>query len=73
MGQTNRRTTQTQYVDLVIKESRPSLLKRLRGDYRICTLTKSRNERMINLRIPNTMQDRIIEAYESGKTVRIFA
>ena len=67
------RTQQSQYVDLVIKESRPSLLKRLRGDYRICTLTRTRQERMINLRIPDTMQDRIIEAYENGKTVRIFA
>ena len=68
-----RRQTQHQFVDLVIREAKPSTLKRGRRNYRICTLTRSRDQQLINLRVPESIQDRIIEAYKSGKTVRIFA
>lgn len=63
----------TKYVDLVISEARPSLLKRMRRQYRVCTLSQSRGQQQINLRVPDAVQDRIISAYQEGKTVRIFA
>lgn len=61
------------YVDLVISEAKPSLLSRLRRQYRVCTLSQNRGQRYINLRVPENVQERIISAYEEGKTVRIFA
>ena len=63
----------SKYVDLVISEAEPSLLRRLRRQYRVCTLTKSRGQQYINLRVPDVVQHKIISAYEEGKTVRIFA
>ena len=62
----------SQYVDLIISERKPKLNSRLRGDYRICTLSRNRGQRYINLRVPESVQDKIIAAYEQGKTVRIF-
>ena len=66
-------TRESNYVDLVISEARPSLFKRLGRQYRICTLTRSRTQQQINLKLPVAVQERIIAAYEQGKTVRIFA
>jgi hypothetical protein len=65
--------TNTKYVDLVISEARPSLLKRMRRQYRTCTLSQDRGQQLINLRVPDAVQDKIISAYREGKTVRIFA
>ncbi len=61
------------FVNLVIKETKPSLRQRFRKQYRVCTLTKKRNQQVINLRVPESVQDRIVSAYEQGKTVRIYA
>ena len=61
------------YVDLVISEARPSRFSRLRRQYRTCTLSQVRGQQYINLRVPDAVQDRIVSAYEEGKTVRIFA
>jgi len=66
-------TNNRKYVDLVISEAKPPLLRRIRRQYRTCTLSQARGHKMINLRVPDTVQDRIISAYEEGKTVRIFA
>lgn len=66
-------TTNSKYVDLVISEARPSLFKRLSRQYRVCTLSQARGQQFINLRVPENMQDKIISAYQEGKTVRIFA
>lgn len=68
-----RRQTKNQFVDLVISEAKPSKLKQARRNYRICTLTRSKGQQTINLRVPESIQDRILDAYKSGKTVRIFA
>lgn len=67
------RTASSKYVDLVISEAKPPLLRRIRRQYRTCTLSQARGQQLINLRLPETMQDKIISAYEEGKTVRIFA
>lgn len=61
------------YVDLVISESKPSLGRRLRRQYRTCTLSNSRGQHTINLQLPEAVQEKIISAYQEGKTVRIFA
>lgn len=66
-------TASSKYVDLVISEARPPLLKRMRRQYRTCTLSQARGQKLINLRVPDAVQDKIISAYEEGKTVRIFA
>ncbi len=63
----------TKYVDLVINEASPSSLKRMRRQYRTCTLTQNRGQKLINLRLPESVQETILAAYEEGKTVRIFA
>jgi hypothetical protein len=62
----------TEYVDLVISEAHNSE-RTPSGSFRFCTLTKSRGQRTINLRLPDEIQEKIIAAYEKGKTVRIFA
>jgi hypothetical protein len=61
------------YVDLILSEARPSLLKRITRQYRVCTLSKAQGQQYINLRIPAEMQQKIVSAYQQGKTVRIFA
>lgn len=61
------------YVDLVIAEAKPSLFKRFSRQYRVCTVSSSRGQQFINLRMPEEMQEKIISAYQDGKTVRIFA
>ena len=66
-------TASSKYVDLVISEAKPPLLRRMRRQYRTCTLSQARGQKQINLRVPDTVQDIIISAYEEGKTVRIFA
>ncbi|HEX9679245.1 MAG TPA: hypothetical protein VGA08_01380 [Candidatus Saccharimonadales bacterium] len=63
----------TKFVDFVISEARPSFKKRLVRDYRTCSITRRGNERLINLRVPLEVQQRIITAYAEGKQVRIFA
>ncbi len=68
-----RRQTKNQFVDLVISEAKPSAIKKVSRNYRICTLTRSKGQQTINLRVPESVQDRILDAYKSGKTVRIFA
>lgn len=69
MSQTNT----DRFVDLVIAEMKPSLKKRVLGEYRICSVTRRGHEKFINLRIPAEMQDKILQAYAQGKQVRIFA
>ena len=66
-------STSSKYVDLVISEAKPSLLKQMRRKYRTCTLSQARGQKQINLRLPESVQDKILSAYEDGKTVRIFA
>lgn len=66
-------STSSKYVDLVISEARPSSLRRVRSQYRICTLSQARGQKQINLRLPENIQDTILAAYKDGKTVRIFA
>ncbi|MDX1765917.1 MAG: hypothetical protein R3313_03105 [Candidatus Saccharimonadales bacterium] len=62
-----------QYVDLVISEAKPASFRKLRGEYGVCTLSNKRGQKYINLRIPDSVQDRILKAYAQGKVVRIFA
>ncbi len=66
-------TTQTKYVDLVISEAKPSVHRRVRRQYRTCTLSQARGQQYINLRLPESVQEMILAAYAEGKTVRIFA
>lgn len=66
-------TNNLKYVDLVISEDKPPLHKRMRRQYRTCTLSTKRGQHYINLRVPDSVQDRILAAYAEGKTVRIFA
>jgi len=61
------------YVDLVISQLNPGVKKKIKGDYRFCTLTRRGNQHFINLRLPRDVQETIISAYEQGKQVRIFA
>ncbi len=63
----------SKYVDLVISEGSASSLKRVRRQYRTCTLSQERGQKQINLRLPESIQDTILAAYRDGKTVRIFA
>ena len=58
-----------QYVDLVINEARPGQAE---GEFRFCTLSKNRGHKTINLRLPEDIQECIVNAYEQGKIVRIF-
>lgn len=68
------KTNKHQFVDLIIAPSKPGLTKKLAGNYRLCTLTKTNSgQRLINLRLPDSVQDTILDAYKEGKTVRIFA
>ena len=66
-------THKQKYVDLVITEANRDVKKRIKGDYRFCTLTRRGNHHFINLRLPKDVQETIISAYEQGKQVRIFA
>lgn len=66
-------TNTNKYVDLVISEAKPPLDKRMRRQFRTCTLSQERGQRYINLRVPESIQDKILSAYAEGKTVRIFA
>ncbi len=66
-------TTNTKYVDLVISEARPTSMKKVRRQYRTCTLSQDRGQKQINLRLPQSVQETILAAYQEGKTVRIFA
>ncbi len=63
----------SKYVDLVISESKASSIKRVRRQYRTCTLSQDRGQKQINLRLPESVQETILSAYKDGKTVRIFA
>ena len=64
---------QPQFVDLVLSEAKGSMFKRARGEYGVCSLTKNKSQSIINLRIPASMQEKIVSAYQKGKIVRIFA
>ena len=65
---------QKQYVDLVISEAKAqTLLGRSPKHYRFCTLTRKGSQHFINLQLPQNVQKTILEAYASGKKVRIFA
>ena len=66
-------TTNSKYVDLVISEAKPSSMRKVRRQYRTCTLSQDRGQKQINLRLPESVQDTILAAYREGKTVRIFA
>lgn len=68
-----QRLNKTHFVDFVITQSQPSTKQRLLGDYRICSITRRGNERVINLRVPAEVQRKILSAYANGKQVRIFA
>lgn len=61
------------FVDLVLTEASPSYFKKARRQYRVCTISENRGQNFINLRIPESAQEKIISAYRSGKKVRIFA
>ena len=58
-----------EYVDLVISEAGSG---QKGGSFRFCTLSKNGNQRTINLRLPEEIQEKIVAAYEQGKAVRIF-
>ena len=62
-----------QFVDLVISEAKPTAFRKPRGQYGVCTLSRKRGQKYINLSIPETVQNRILQAYAQGKVVRIFA
>ena len=66
-------TSSQRYVDLVISEAKPSSLRKMRHQYRTCTLSQDRGQHQINLRLPESVQETILSAYKDGKTVRIFA
>ncbi|MCE7936714.1 hypothetical protein DYH10_02920 [Candidatus Saccharibacteria bacterium CPR2] len=61
------------FVDLVITEAQPTI-KRLHSTYRVCTIsTKINGQKVINLQLPQSVQQKIFQAYTNGKKVRIFA
>lgn len=66
-------TSSQKYVDLVISEAKASSISKVRRQYRTCTLSQDRGQKQINLRLPESVQEKILSAYENGKTVRIFA
>jgi hypothetical protein len=68
-----QRLNKSHFVDFVITQSKPSVKQRLLGDYRICSVTRRGDQRYINLRVPAEVQRKILNAYASGKQVRIFA
>lgn len=61
------------YLDIFITEVFPPLLKRAKGHFKVCSLSKQGKRHIINLSLPQDLQDKIITAYEQGKEVRIFA
>lgn len=61
------------FVDLVITEAQPKT-KRSHSSYRVCTIsTKINGQKVINLQLPQSVQQKIFQAYTNGKKVRIFA
>jgi hypothetical protein len=66
-------TKTSRFIDFAITETKPTAIKRLGRQYRICSITKRGNERYINLRLPVEVQNKILQAYSQGKQVRIFA
>lgn len=61
------------FVDFSISPVKPSWRRQLTQQYRICSVTKRGNQRYINLRVPQEVQEQILSAYAQGKQVRIFA
>jgi len=62
------------FLDLVISPASPKLSQKMRGQYRLCTVTKAKDgSRYISLRLPADIQETILSAYQDGKTVRIFS
>ena len=59
-------------VDLYISE-RPTEGKKQSGSFRFCTLSKSKHQKTINFRLPDEIQQKILQAYQQGKVVRVFA
>ena len=72
-GTMSTSTSSAKYVDLVISEAKTSSLRRVRRQYRTCTLSQGLGQKQINLRLPESVQKTILSAYKDGKTVRIFA
>lgn len=66
-------TNKAKYLDLVISEVNGDSRLDLPRHFRRCTLSKIGNKQFINLQLPDHVQETIVEAYESGKQVRIFA
>ena len=63
---------QADTVDLYIKE-RSDGEPAPEGAFRFCTLTKRSNQRTIQFRLPDDIQQKILSAYQQGKVVRVFS
>jgi len=65
-------TNQDKYIDLIISPADSGNLNSAKH-YRKLSVTNRGGMSVINFRLPEHVQEMIVDAYEHGKEVRIFA